>query len=112
LSKVLRWYIDGTLRHEEVLASNSTNPRSFTVPPVFIDHGHHLIEVKLYQNLGSMDAPVLGLESNILKYEIATKDTQNGNDLPIIWLGDYQESYYNYDTIQIPFLVYNPTNTS
>ena len=45
-----------------------------------------------------------------LKFEIPVVIA--GNDKPIIWLGGYQSVYYNYDSIQIPFLVYNPSDTT
>jgi hypothetical protein len=73
-------------------------------------HGSHLIEINLYQNLGDSENPRKGIASEPLKYEIAV--VENGNFKPIIWLGDYQEVYYNYDTIQIPIMVYDPSNTS
>ena len=60
--------------------------------------------------MGSEQAPKKGLPAEPLIYEIAIVEA--GNQMPIIWLGDYQDTYYNYDTIQIPFLVYNPANTS
>jgi hypothetical protein len=30
---------------------------------------------------------------------------------PIIWLGDYNAEYYQYDAIKIPFRVYDPNAT-
>ena len=44
--------------------------------------------------------------------KIATVKTGDSSQIPIIWLGDFQDVYYNYDIIQIPFLVYNPANTA
>jgi len=52
-----------------------------------------------------------GLSVEPLEYEIAV--VGGSADLPpVIWLGDYKSVYYTYDTIQIPFLVYDPANTS
>jgi hypothetical protein len=73
-------------------------------------HGYHTVEINLYQNLGTTEKPKKGIATNPLIYEIAV--TATGNQTPIIWLGNYQDTYFNYDTIQIPFLVHDPTNTS
>ena len=109
LSKILEWSIDGgDIKHTVVLGANSTNPQTFS--PVGLSHGHHTVEVNVYQNLGDANKPIKGLPAEPLIYEIATVET--GNEMPIIWLGSYQDTYFNYDTIQIPFLVYNPANTS
>ena len=110
LSKILEWSVDGQVLHSEVLSLNSANQQSFTIPKQFADHGHHAIEVNLYQNLGSTENPIKGLSATPLKYEIAVKE--EGNKKPIIWLGEYKDNYYNYEVIQIPFLVYDPTNLS
>ena len=112
LSKILEWSVDGNVitSATKVLNANSTNPQTFTIPKELASHGYHSIEINLYQNLGDEKNPKKGLPSNPLKYEIAVLEA--GNIKPIIWLGDYQDTYYNYDIIQIPFLVYNPANTS
>ena len=41
--------------------------------------------------------------------EIAVRKA--GNMKPIIWLGEYQDTYLSYDDIRIPFLVYDPSST-
>ena len=112
LSKILEWTFDGKVLFTEVLSDKSTNPRSFEVPEQYSTHGFHTIEVNLYQNLGDTINYRKGLPAAPLKYEIAIVKEGDSTQLPIIWLGDYQDVYYNYDTIQIPFLVYNPTNTA
>jgi hypothetical protein len=71
-------------------------------------HGHHTITVDLYQDLGNGE---LGFKFEPgLKFEIAVKDPTV--DLPIIWLGEYKPTYYAYDDIQIPFMVYDPSSAS
>ena len=75
-------------------------------------HGYHTVSIRLYQNLGTEAKPKKGFETTPLKYEIAVVDTGNASAKPIIWLGDYQDVYYTYDSIQIPYLVYDPANTS
>ena len=112
LSKILEWTFDGKVLFTEVLSDKATNPRDFAVPIEYATHGFHTIEVNLYQNLGDSTNYRKGLPATPLKYEIAIVKEGDNTQLPIIWLGDYQETYYNYDTIQIPFLVYNPANTA
>lgn len=110
LSKILEWSVDGGVVETTYLNASSTNPQTFSIPQKLATHGSHLIEINLYQNLGDSENPRKGIASKPLKYEIAI--VENGNFKPIIWLGDYQEVYYNYDTIQIPIMVYDPANTS
>jgi hypothetical protein len=45
-----------------------------------------------------------------LNFEIAVVDA--AQDAPIIWLGTYKKEFFEYDDIQIPFLVYDPNNTT
>lgn len=73
---------------------------------VELEHGYYKVMIKVYQALSSTER---GLSIDPLEFEIAVKDPSS--NLPIIWLGDYQEEYYNYDDIKIPFLVYDPDNT-
>ena len=70
-------------------------------------HGYHSITVDLYQNLGNGET---GFKCETLKFEIAVKDPRV--DLPIIWLGEYKDTYYAYDDIQIPFMVFDPSSAS
>ena len=112
LSKILEWTFDGKVLSSQVLPANSTNPQSFAVPTEYTSHGYHTVEVNLYQNLGDATNPKKGLPATPLIYEIAVVKSGDSSQMPIIWLGDYQETYYNYDIIQIPFLVYNPANTA
>lgn len=112
LSKILEWTFDGKVLQTQVLAPNSINPQTFLVPSEYTPHGYHTVEVNLYQNLGDANNPKKGLPATPLKYEIAVVKTGDSTQMPIIWLGDYQDTYYNYDIIQIPFLVYNPADTS
>ena len=112
LSKILEWTFDGKTLLTKVLPANSTNPQEFKVPTEYTSHGYHTVEINLYQNLGDAENPKKGLPAEPLIYEIATVKTGDSSQIPIIWLGDFQDVYYNYDIIQIPFLVYNPANTA
>ena len=112
LSKILEWRIDGKVIEDQtrVLGKDEGVDSACKIPDNLAPHGYHLIEIYLYQNLGSVDRPIKGLSAEPLKFEIAV--TESGNMEPIIWFGDYQKVYYNYDNIIIPFIVYNPANTS
>lgn len=112
LSKILEWTVDGKVVGEEVLLPNSLNPRTFKIPNDLSKHGYHAIEVNLYQNLGDDQNPIKGLAAEPLKYEIAIVNRNDKTKPPVIWLGDYKEQYYNYETIQIPFLVFDVNNGS
>ena len=70
-----------------------------------LTHGVHTVMVRLFQSINGSE----GREVEPLKFEIAVDDkTLGDNRLPIIWLGDYKSTYYNYEIIQIPFRVYDP----
>jgi hypothetical protein len=64
--------------------------------------------MELYQKLADGTE---GLSVEPLNYEIAVIEN-SPTAKPVIWLGDYRSVYYTYDTIQIPFLVWDPANTS
>jgi hypothetical protein len=68
-------------------------------------HGYHTVRVDLYPIINGIQgkpiAPII--------FEIAVV---NGKDTPIVWLGNYQDIYYTYDSIQIPYLAYDPSSPS
>lgn len=66
-------------------------------------HGAHKIKAKLYLN---SDSNTKGNGTDEIVKEIAIK--KYGNPLPLIWTGDYKAEYYDYETIRIPFKVYDP----
>ena len=72
---------------------------------VQLQHGFYTVMIKVSQDING----TRGLSIDPLKFEIAVKDSSS--NLPIIWLGNYQSEYYNYDDIRVPFLVYDPENT-
>ena len=115
LSKVLDFYYDdmNTPAETRVLEANVANStQTFTVGPDKATHGYHTVRIELWQNVGTSSNPKRGLGVAPLQYEIAVIETSNSNAKPVIWLGDYKAEYYNYDTIQIPFLVWDPANTN
>ena len=87
--------------------SNATTEQSFTVPSNLATHGSHKVRIELYQYInGKAD---LNAAAPPIEMEIAVAEA--GNNKAIIWLGDYQSQYYEYDSIKIPFRVYDPTAT-
>jgi hypothetical protein len=69
-----------------------------------LSHGYYKVSIQVYQSVnGVRNLNIAPKEFELAVYEI-------GNEKPIIWLGNYQKEYYNYDDIKIPFLVYDPKN--
>ena len=120
VDKVLKCYFDGKLFDTKNIPYSSANSNpSFTIPAGRYDaagnpewgtatHGYHTVRMELYQKLADGTE---GLSVEPLNYEIAVIEN-SPTAKPVIWLGDYRSVYYTYDTIQIPFLVWDPANTS
>lgn len=100
VEKILEWYFDGNLVRKDILTKDVEGRQSCPVKNV--THGAHTVEIRLYQSLsgdyGTAVAP--------LTFEIACKDGYS--TLPIIWTGNYKDVYFNYEKIQVPYMVYNP----
>lgn len=77
--------------------------------PNGITHGAHKLRLELFQLLNE-DKGTRGVAAPALSFEIAARKANDTT--PIIWLGNYQETYHEYDTIQVPFKVYDPSSTS
>jgi hypothetical protein len=104
IEKILDYYIDGDLVGTKTLQRTIAGAQSLTVSG--ISHGYHTVRIELYQSIDG----VRGVGVDPLEFEIAVD--AGGTD-PIIWLGDYKSKYYSYDSIKVPFSVYNPIqNTS
>jgi hypothetical protein len=110
MDKILKFYWDGELldkpRH---LTANDANYQELKVPIAKATHGSHSVRIELYQGIQNGSDISEGLPVEPIEFEIAVVET--GNTTPVVWLGKYQSTYYNYDNIQIPFLVYNPGST-
>lgn len=108
MDKYLDYYWDGELISTVELTASSVADQSIKIHEVLnaagktIAHGYHTVKIVLSQRINGAH----GLSVEPLEFEIATKVANN--DKPIIWLGSYQNQYYNYDTIQIPYRVYDP----
>lgn len=110
LPKILDFYFDNDLIQTLLLDSNSLTTQECKIDPNRCAHGNHSVRIELYFNSGDSENPIRDTNVQIkpLAYEIAV--VRVGNENPIIWLGEYKQTYYNYDTIQIPYMIYNPGN--
>jgi hypothetical protein len=66
-------------------------------------HGTHIVKAQL--SLAKLDGS-RGESTDFIYKEIAIN---LDSSTPIIWVGDYEDTYYEYDTILLPFRVYDPT---
>ena len=110
MDKILEFWFDDELLVSRTLDKNSDNFQSYTVPESKAAHGHHSCRMELYQGIQNGNEIIKGLHAGTVSFEIGVV-AQGATD-PVIWLGDFKEEYYNYDNIRIPFIVYNPENTS
>ena len=104
IAKILEYWFDDALVYTEHLLSTDQGSRVYSLSGV--EHGAHKVKIRLYQELPD---GTKGTEVPALSFEIARVVT--GETDPIIWLGEYQSVYNNYDKIQIPYLVYNPNSS-
>lgn len=107
MNKILDYYFDDELVHTERLSPTSETAQKFQIPSNLCTHGYHKVRIELFQAIGNTLATAeRALFVPALEFETAVKTA--GNTKPIIWLGQYQKQYYNYDDIKIPYLVYDP----
>ena len=64
-------------------------------------HGAHLIELSISTIIDDAE-----LFSDTIKFEAAWAEPDN--EVPIIWVGDFNSTVINYETASIPFMVYSP----
>ena len=110
MDKVLKFYFDGSLVERRVLTAQSENFQSYQVDRALATHGSHTCRIELFQGIRTGNIVDDGLAVPALEFEIGVFEV--GNTTPVIWLGEYQKTYYNYDNIQIPFLAYDPANSN
>lgn len=82
---------------------SSSDIGTISSEPFKLTHGAHKARIELY----SFENGILGNGPQPLEFEFAYVET--GNKDPIVWLGNYQDTYYSYDKIQVPYLAYDPT---
>ena len=84
-----------------ILNNNNNNDSTITLANYFL-HGEHTIKAKLYLvNNGEK-----GNGTDFIEKEIVILD--RSSKTPLIWTGDFKTEYYTYETIRIPFRVYDP----
>ena len=113
MNKIVEYYFDDpeTPIYVENLKESDSENRTINVQNVSngranLTHGAHEVWIRLFQVVNGRK----GIEVAPLHFEIAIRESNNRK--PIIWLGEYQNNYYSYDVIQIPFRVYDPNNPS
>ena len=112
LEKIIYYYFE---YEDEMIPLNpngnvvraGTTEENFVVPAVYTTHGVHKVRIELYQYInGRADKTSAATP---IEMEIAVVD--RSSSLPVIWLGNYNNEYYQYDSIKIPYRVYDPANT-
>lgn len=113
LQKIIYYYFENANGTMELLNPGGTvvpagtNEQSYHVPETLATHGAHKVRIELYQYInGKAD-----FTSSATPIEMEIAVVNPSSDLPIIWLGKYNEEYYQYDSIKIPFRVYDPNAT-
>ena len=107
MDKIVEYYFDDPTTPivvENLRENDSENRTVSLVGKANLTHGAHEVWIRLFQSINGEK----GIEVTPLHFEIAIRES--GNSKPIIWLGDYKDTYFNYDTIQIPFRVYDRNN--
>ena len=101
IEKILDFYLDGELVNSQTLGRTNIGEQKFTISNV--SHGYHTVSIDLYQSVGGERG--VGVKTP-LEFEIAVNDGVSKD--PIVWLGKYASTFYNYDSIKIPYKVFNP----
>ena len=110
LEKIIYYYFESEgsmvcLNPNGTVLPSGTNEPSYTVPQELATHGSHRVRIELYQYInGKAD---MTSAATPIEMEIGVVDSNS--TLPIIWLGNYNTEYYQYDSIKIPFRVYDPS---
>lgn len=110
MDKIIEYYFDDedVPFHTEALSESASRLQAVSVAQYVsadkMQNGAHKVWIRLFQSINGEK----GIEVEPLIFEVGLYDGIDPMAPPIIWLGDYKEQYYNYDTIQIPFRVYDP----
>lgn len=108
VDKFIYYYFDGVLLNEggTLLRSTELEP-TYHVDPSLCTHGNHTVRIEVYQSIN--DTVDMTSSAEPIEMEIAVVNP--ADERPVIWLGDYAKEYYQYDSIKIPFNVYDPKNS-
>jgi len=95
MDKLLEFYWDDELIESRVLNNSSDQEQSLRLrdKDIAVTHGYHKVKMVLSQYIEGQK----GYSVDPLEFEMATTDPDD--ETPIIWLGSYKNSYYNYDDI-------------
>lgn len=107
MDKIVEYYFDNEDEPflSVPLAANSATLQTVNVSQYIpVVNGYHKVWIRLFQSINGEK----GIEVEPLIFEVAVYDGLDPQAPPIIWLGDYKDEYYSYDTIQIPFRVFDP----
>ena len=112
LEKIIYYYFESDgemvcLNPNGTILPSGPNEPSFPVPRNLATHGAHKVRIELYQYInGKADKTS---SATPIEMEIGVVDSSS--QLPVIWLGEYNTEYYQYDSVKIPFRVYDPSAT-
>ena len=87
----------------KIPANSTTETFDITIPAELCKHGAYPVKIELYQLINGVRKQSV----TPIEFEVAIND---GSNIPIVWLGNYNKKYYTYDSIQIPYLAYDPTS--
>ena len=111
MDKILTFYFDGQPVETRQLSATANETQTYKIDSSLATQGAHQVKITLSQAkavVGGPWQPLFTLDP--LEFEVAVYNSTSEDQSPIIWLGSYANEYYNYDTIQIPFKVYNPAS--
>ena len=106
MDRIVDFYWDGDLIDSTQLSATNTTGANVTCQVhrkvEDITHGNHTVRIELHQYI--LGERKLGPAP--IEFEIGVAVV--GEEDPVVWLGDYQSEYFNYDDIEIPYYVYDP----
>lgn len=103
-TKTVRFTLDGQdLTPETITTSGATSVKSISTNN--LNHGAHRLTVQAEREMSAEQK----LQSNILTYDLIV--TEEGNDAVIIAVELNNASVEQYETVRIPYAVYDPTST-
>ena len=102
IAKKLIYYVDGNRIADETLGAAVSGRHQYQFPNT-LAAGNHTIKIALT----SADNEDIAAAPLVLSIGVTSYLNVNN----ILWFGDYDSSYYDYDFIQIPFMVTGINNT-
>lgn len=103
-SEKLHVYIDNSevqSLSQNISAAQYGRAQTISIPSQ--SHGVHVVELSVSTVINNHV-----YESDRISFQAAW--AEEGNDLPIVWIGDYDSTVIQYTNASIPYMVYNPTD--